>query len=204
MMNNTAFEINGKTYETNEKGNRFFVSYGQIYRKRIGQSTYEQAWEEYLQSKEDQASVDEWQNQADAELEARKELKETKDRETEDNFNKKNQPKVKKAAKPRRSKDVAFEMDTLAGHITLTAKQVDFLKHLPQTNFWEDGLESILWCDCIADEIGWNPMSVGAMISTLREKGLVDVRRDDTRQGKPKAMTFTTVGQAVAAKMGLK
>ena len=112
-------------------------------------------------------------------------------------------PKTKKAAKPRRSKDVAFEMDTIEGHITLTAKQVQFLKLLPKTCFWEEGVESTLWCDCIAEDIRWNPMSAGAMISTLREKKLVVVGRDESRKGKPKFMTLTTVGQVIAEKLGL-
>ena len=112
-------------------------------------------------------------------------------------------PKTKKAAKPRRSKDVAFEMDTIEGHITLTAKQVQFLKLLPKTCFWEEGVESTLWCDCIAEGIGWNPMSVGAMISTLREKKLVTVAKDTSREGNPKCMTFTAVGQVIAEKLGL-
>ena len=97
-------------------------------------------------------------------------------------------PKTKKAAKPRRSKDVAFEMDTIEGHITLTAKQVQFLKLLPKTCFWEEGVESTLWCDCIAEDIRWNPMSAG---------------RDESRKGKPTFMTLTPVGQVIAEKLGL-
>ena len=112
-------------------------------------------------------------------------------------------PKTKKAAKPRRSKDVAFEMDTIEGRITLTAKQVQFLKLLPKTCFWEEGVESTLWCDCIAEDIGWNPMSVGAMISTLREKKLMTVAKDTSRKGNPKCMTFTAVGRVIAEKLGL-
>lgn len=206
MTMKNAFTVDGKTYEVNDKGNRFFVSFGNIVRKRISESAYEQAFEQYTKEAEDQANTDEWQEQSDAELKERKELQDKKDREAEDNFNGKKveQPKAKKAAKPRRSKDVAFEMDTIDGHVTLTTKQVNFLKALPGTNFWEDGVESNLWCDCIADDIGWNPMSVGAMISTLREKSLVTVTRDDSRVGKPKVMAFTLVGQVVAKKLGLK
>ena len=81
---------------------------------------------------------------------------------------------------------------------------MDFLNQLPLTSCWDEGLDSKVWCDCIADEIGWNPMSVGAMISTLREKKLVEVRRADDRKGKPKYMAFTVVGQVVINKVGLK
>lgn len=161
---------------------------------RIPKSEWEQAFDAFT------AEVNEADEEFDAEdeIRARKEAEEQKDRETEQNFN------GKKTAKPRRSKDVAFEMDTIEGHITLTAKQVQFLKLLPKTCFWEEGVESTLWCDCIADDIGWNPMGVGAMISTLREKKLVVVGRDESRKGKPKYMTLTAVGQVIAEKLSLK
>lgn len=140
---------------------------------------------------------------AEDEIRARKDLQEKKDREAEKAVNGK-----KTAKKARHPKDVAFEMDTLVGHITLTAKQVDFIKHLPDTNFWEQGLDSMPWCDVLADEIGGQfagkPMTVGAMISTLREKHLIEVGRDTTRQGKPKYLVLTEVGKAVAKKLGLK
>ena len=160
---------------------------------RIPKSEWEQAFDAFT------AEVNEADEEFDAEdeIRARKEAEEQKDRETEQNFN------GKKTAKPRRSKDVAFEMDTIEGHITLTAKQVQFLKLLPKTCFWEEGVESTLWCDCIADDIGWNPMGVGAMISTLREKRMVTVDRDESRQGKPKYITFTDLGKTVMQKMGL-
>ena len=123
------------------------------------------------------------------------------DKEAEDTVNGKKKTPAKKS---RRSKDVAFEYcpngtDT----ITLTTRQVQFLKLLPKTSFWEEGVESTLWCDCIAEDIDWNPMSVGAMISTLREKKLMTVAKDTSRKGNPKCMTFTAVGRVIAEKLGL-
>lgn len=106
--------------------------------------------------------------------------------------------KTKKARK-RTPKDIAYKNEDLG--VTLTAKQLDFCKHLPDTNFWEDGLDSNVWIDVLADEIGGmcagKPMSVGAMVSTLREKNLVDVVRDDSRQGKPKCLSLTDLGKKV-------
>lgn len=198
------FELDGVTYTQTKTGYCYkttgkFDKKGQPMNMRIGKHIFEQAFEQYLQTGADNADSDEWD--AEQEITNRKDLQEKKDRETEDNFNGKKQ--TKKAAKSRRSKDVAFEMNTLIGHVTLTAKQVQFLKLLPKTCFWEEGVESVLWCDCIADDIGWNPMSVGAMISTLREKKLVVVAQDTSRKGKPKSMTLTTVGQVIAEKLGL-
>jgi hypothetical protein len=126
------------------------------------------------------------------------------DKEAEDTVNgKKEQDEKKTPAKKSRkraSKDIAY---TGIG-FTLTAKQVDFIKLLPGTCFWEEGIDSTLWCDCIAEDINWNPMSVGAMISTLREKHLVAVAKDMSRKGHPKAMQFTDLGKQVATELGLQ
>lgn len=170
MKQATRFELNGKVYEMNDKGNRFFVSdeANGICRKRIGQASYEKALEEYKKLNPEEP---------------------------------KEEKKAKGEKKARRSKDIAHE----SNGVTLTAKQVDFLHHLKDTSFWENGLDSTPWCDCLADEIGGQfagkPMTVGAMISTLREKGLLEVGREEARQGKPKFMAFTSLGKKVAAEV---
>lgn len=197
------FTLNGIEYKSNDKGNYFYKSTGKTDKQgnpimmRIPRHIYEQAFDEYT------AQVDEADEEWDAEdeIQGRKEIEDKKDRETEKNFN------GKKTKKARRPKDVAFEADTLIGRITLTSKQVDFIKHLPDTNFWENGLDSAPWCDVLADEIGGQfagkPMTVGAMISTLREKHLIEVGRDTSRKGNPKYMMLTETGKAVARKLGL-
>lgn len=108
-----------------------------------------------------------------------------------------------KPSKPRKSKDVAHE----AEGVTLTAKQVDFIKHLPDTCFWENGLDSCIWVDCLCDDIGGQfagkPMTVGAMISTLCEKGLGS-RGSEKRDGrKCTSFELTELGKKVAAGLGL-
>ena len=200
----TIFTLNGVLYKTNDKGNYFYKSTGNVDKNgyplmmRIGKHVWEQAFDEYVNT----AHMDEgWDIEDEIEDRKQKEIEDAK--ETEDNFNKKgtdSPKKEKKASKPRRSKNIAFE-----GHgITLTAKQVDFIKLLPTTNFWENGLDSALWCDCIADDIGWNPMSVGAMISTLREKKLVVVMPQKVNGKKCKSMELTELGRQVAINLGLK
>lgn len=103
----------------------------------------------------------------------------------------------------RKSKDIAYE-----GHeVTLTAKQVDFIRHLPDTNFWENGLDSALWTDVLADEIGGQfagkPMTVGAMISTICEKGLANRATDRVNGRRTTFMVLTELGKKVAAELGL-
>ena len=109
-----------------------------------------------------------------------------------------------KAKKTRRSKDVAYE----GNGVTLTTKQVDFIRHLPDTYFWEDGLDSVIWVDVLCDDIGGQfagkPMTVGAMISTLCEKGIGE--RATNRRDNRKCISFalTSLGQIVADELGLR
>lgn len=130
---------------------------------------------------------------------------------------KKDQPKAEtkeKAKKTRKSKDIAHEHKDGEVTITLTAKQVDFVLHLSDSCFWERGLDSVLWCDVLCDEIGGQfegkPMTIGAMVSTLCEKGLAIRTKDrltDATTGKSrKGTTFqlTEKGKEIAKELGLK
>lgn len=222
----TMFKVNGESYKTNDKGNYFYKLVGEKW-ERIKKTEWDQAYDAYidravedavdgsvdpdpeqvekeLREAEEEAKKEFGENSEDwwdteAETEQRKAKQEEEDRQTEEAFN-----KEKKAKKPRKSKDIAFTFaadDTK--QVTLTKKQVEFIGLLPGTSFWEDGLDSTLWCDCLADDIGWNPMSVGAMISTLREKHLLTVDKDMSRKGKPKYMQFTELGKVVLKEMGL-
>lgn len=196
----TTFTLNGTVYTTNEKGNYFYKSTGSKDKKgndlmmRIGKHVFEKAFDEYTKNVHDQGSA--WE-EADTEYEARKDVENKKDAETEKNFN-------KKASKPRKSKDIAHE----SNGITLTAKQVDFFKHIPDTCFYENGLESTMWCDVLADEIGGQfagkPMTVGAMISTLREKNVIYVGQDKINGKKAKFFGFTEMGKVIASELGLE
>lgn len=119
-------------------------------------------------------------------------------------------PKAKKERKPRKSKDIAYTYYTDDAHtnalFTLTAKQVDFLHEMVDTMAW-DGFDHPLYVDLLVDEIGGQfagkPMTVGAMISTLCEKGLGE--RETTRRDNHKCTSFclTEMGQAVAIDLGL-
>lgn len=115
------------------------------------------------------------------------------------------QAKAKKQSKPRRSKDIAFEGTGFAGGITLTAKQVAFIKRMPEDDFYGGIDKSALWidvfCDTVADE--FNAMSVGAMVSTLREKQLITVSKERVNGRTCKYMEFTETGKEVARQLGL-
>ena len=203
-----TFTLNGTIYEINKKGNYFYKSTGKMDKKgnpimmRISQAVYEQAFDQYVKEAADVAEAQEpmdWEREADAEYEERLQKQTESDKAAEEAVNGK-KAETKKVSKPRKSKDIAHE----SNGVTLTAKQMQFLKLLPKTSFWEEGVESTLWCDCIAEDIRWNPMSVGAMISTLREKKLVVVGRDLDRKGHPKFMELTDMGKQVAKELGLE
>ena len=172
------FELDGVRY-TNTRPNYFYKKENgkQV---RIGKAEWDAAWE---------AS-------GEAEKAAREAEAAKNDKEAEKKMN-------KGAKKPRRSKDIAWER---CG-VTLTAKQVDFIKRVPDTCFYENGLESTMWVDVLADEIGGQfagkPMTVGAMISTLREKSVIYVAVDKVNGKKAKFFGFTELGQKIAAELGL-
>lgn len=182
---------------------------------------------------EEQQTDEEWEAEADAERKAREAKMMADAKATEDAVNgivvtltekgkkkakkektgKKDQPKTE-AKKTRKSKDIAHEREDGEVTITLTAKQVDFVLHLSDSCFWEKGLDSVLWCDVLVDEIGGQfegkPMTIGAMISTLCEKGLAIRTKDrltDATTGKSrKSTTFqlTEKGKEIAKELGLK
>lgn len=109
-------------------------------------------------------------------------------------------PKKKRA---RKSKDIAYE-----GHeVTLTAKQVDFIRHLSDTCFWENGLDSKVWVDCLCDDIKGQfegkPMTTGAMISTLCEKGLGIRAKEKVNNRTATYFELTPTGKMVATELGL-
>lgn len=204
------FELNGNIHEANDKGTYFYKSTGSVDKKgnpimkRVSRAIYEQAFEEYTQAAQDDA--DAWETEMDeAKAEAEAEAKQAQaDKQAEENFNKKHIEKTeKKAKKPaKRSKDIAFQHQD----ITLTQKQVNFIHEAQQTSFYEHGVQSTLWCDVLVDEIGGEfagkPMTVGAMISTLKEKGLVFVAIEKVNGKKSKYFGFTELGQMVLEELG--
>lgn len=118
-------------------------------------------------------------------------------------------PVASEKAPRRRSRDVAATIETTAGdEITVTTRQMQFLRELARTPQYAEGA-SALWIDVVIDEIGMesraftNGMQVGAMVSTLREKGLVEVwteGREDGMTGRVrqvKTMQFTPAGKAL-------
>ena len=120
-----------------------------------------------------------------------------------------------KPARKRRPKDVAGEFETSEGTVTLTAKQLDFLREVAQLSE-DDLLGSFVtgcWCDVLCDAIGGQftgkPMTVGAMLSTLCEKGLGERSKEEreTDKGRTRKVTsfcLTDLGRQVWTAMGLR
>lgn len=184
-----TFTLDGITFSSNEKGNRFYKTFENGQKTRISELEWMQSLSKYNELT--------WEQEADAEKKARE------DKMAEDALKAAEALGPKKTAK-RAKKNAAFELDG----VTLTEKQVDFIKHIPDTCFYENGLESTMWIDVLADEIGGQfaekPMTVGAMISTLREKDLIYVAEDRVNGRKCKFFGFTELGKRVASELGLK
>ena len=116
----------------------------------------------------------------------------------------------KKAKKNTRKKKVqvgGFEFQEGEIHLILTPKQVDFLKRLSDSSFWQQGVQSTLWVDVLCDEITGQfenkPMTVGAMVSTLREKGILAVALGRLENKKAKYVELTDLGQHIATRIGI-
>lgn len=104
--------------------------------------------------------------------------------------------KKKRVATPRKPADPTM----------LTEKQLLFLTEIRKDGFYEKGLESSLYIPVLVDtlEDTMNYMTVGAMVSTLREKGLIVVGVSDAHTGKKmKYFEFTELGKQVMIKYNL-
>lgn len=181
---------------------------------RVSKAEWEQAFDQYMANKQDEEPVE--QEQPKQAKKPAYEIKSLWDGDTTsyslyikgelegrywsyEEAEKVAKEKTKKA--PRKSKDIAFEMNG----VTLTTKQVKFIKLMPRDDFFENGLESTLWidvfCETITDQ--FSPMAVGAMVSTLREKDIILIGQDKVNGKKAKWMKFTDLGKQVAKELGL-
>lgn len=198
-MTNTYTTMRGNVITINETGTHCYMwpegRKGE--RVRIKKAEYEQI----IREDELERKLVAEQEAAEAEVEAAIEaVEESETTEENQRIAKEFAPKKKRT---RKSKDIAYD----GNGITLTAKQVDFIRHLPDTCFWERGLDSALWTDVLADEIGGQfagkPMTTGAMISTICEKGLANRANDRINGRKSTFMMLTELGKKVAAELGL-
>lgn len=196
-MANTYTTLRGNVISTNETGTHCYMwpegRKGE--RVRIKKAEYEQI------IREDELERKLVAEREDAEVEAVIEAtEESQTTEETQQIAKEFAPKKKST---RKSKDIAYD----GNGITLTAKQVDFIHHLPDTNFWENGLDSCIWVDCLCDDIGGQfedkPMTVGAMISTLCEKGLGIRTKEKVNNRTSTSFELTNLGKMVAAELGL-
>ncbi len=170
------FEMDGIRYTMTRVGYYYKKENGK--QVRIGKAEWDAAWEQSGEAEKQEREAE----AAKSDKEAEKAMK-------------------KIAKKPRKSKDIAFE----GNGVTLTEKQVKFIKRVPDDDFYENGLDSTLWidvlCDTIADE--FNSMSVGAMVSTLREKGVIYVDKQKVNGKWSKYFGFTEIGQKIVKELGL-
>lgn len=195
------FTIDNIGYNTNEKGNRFFKIEDEK-ATRIGKAEYEAAFEQYTNEITDD---EELEFDEDAAIrEAKKEMEEASDHAAEEAVN-----HPKKSSRSLRKAAHRVEVDGV--EIGLTEKHMMFLTNLPKCSFWDDGLDSSVWVFDVRDtleSVGMAGMTVGAMISTLREKGLLrvmlgEVGSTNGRTRREKYVELTETGKKVAEALGV-
>lgn len=217
-MANTYTTLRGNVISTNETGTHCYMwpegRKGE--RVRIKKAEYERIIQEDELEREmaQRTASEEELESVTPEVEAAVEA--TEESQTTEETQKIAKEMAPKKKRVRKSKDVAFSIhvttidnpeETPENLLTLTAKQVDFIRRLSDTNFWENGLDSCIWVDVLCDEIGGQfegkPMTVGAMISTLCEKGLGVRSKEKINKRTATAFKLTPTGKVVAAKLGL-
>ena len=196
INNKTTFTLNGLHYSRDEKNGycyktvEYEIENGKKHRQttRIGKSEFNDA----LQQHDDLE---------DAKMrEAIERL--VQDKETEEI----RRIQKEMAKKNRRTKKVqvgGMEFTEGGVDIILTPKQVQFIRLLPDTQHWSEGVDSTLWINVLCDELDdkMGPMTIGAMVSTLREKHLLEVTVGGYDKKKAKAFRFTNTGKAVVFKV---
>ena len=196
------FTVGGVGYGTNKKGNRFFKIEDEK-TTRIGRAEYEAAFEQCMD-----AAADDEELEFDAIAairEAKKEMEEASDRAAEEAVN-----HPKKISRSLRK--AAHRVVVDGREIGLTEKHVTFLESLPKCCYWDRGLDSGVWVFDVRDtleEAGMAGMTVGAMISTLREKGLLRVMLGavesmNGRTRREKYIELTETGKKVAEALGIE
>lgn len=188
------FEIGTVTYIDNGNGYYYMTVNGQN-KTRIKKAEFEEAYEEYkLQQAIEEATEEAEECALDIEAEENAPVQE----------------KPKRKPKKRLPKSIGFRAtyeELGNAEVILTEKQVDFIKHLPDTCFWEKDVDSCVWIDILCDEIGGQfagkPMTVGAMISTLCEKGLGIRSKHKVNGKKATGFELTPLGKEVALDLGL-
>ncbi len=211
----TMFNYNGRNYAQNEKGNRFYKQDDDSKYVRISQHAYEEAFAEFLECTTEKIELEDDTN-AIAEYGAEMIQEETEE-DAEDTQNtealtpasdaKKTPKKAKKNTRKKKVQVGGFEFQEGEVHLILTPKQLDFLRRLSDSTFWQQGVQSTLWIDILCDEITGQfegkPMTVGAMVSTLREKGILAVAIGKLENKKAKYIELTDFGQRIATRIGI-
>lgn len=189
----TTFTFNNATYTTNGKG--YYYKEDQNGKIRIKATEFEEAFERACEERKNEEAIQEATENA---------------QKSTENTNATKSPTTSKSTKKskRKPKKNAFftaVVDDGATEITLTEKQVIFIETIPNDDFYQNGLESGIWidnfCDTISDTM--NPMAVGAMVSTLREKNLIRVGESRMNGKKCRFFEFTELGKIVAQQIGL-
>lgn len=211
----TMFNHNGRNYAQNEKGNRFYMQGDDGKYIRISQHTYEEVFAEFLEKTTEKIELEDDTNtiaEYGAEMAQEKTEEDAEDTQNTEALTpasdaKKTPKKAKKNTRKKRVQVGGFEFQEGEIHLILTPKQVDFLKHLSDSTFWQQGAQSTLWIDILCDEITGQfegkPMTVGAMISTLREKGILAVALGRLENKKAKYVELTDFGQRIATRIGI-
>lgn len=104
-----------------------------------------------------------------------------------------------------RSRPVAIPVAVKNGMVLMTPRQIDFIENLDRMAGWT-GVEGSYTCGEYIAAVGFqnSPSSVGAVLATLKEKGIVRVDQNTVGGSACKMFTLTEVGRQAFRTIKLK
>ena len=60
-------------------------------------------------------------------------------------------------------------------NLNLTEKEIQFLTAFGQSDFYEEGLDSVVWDYSVNDELPYSGKTVSGVVSSLSQKGILQV-----------------------------
>lgn len=90
------------------------------------------------------------------------------------------------------------EDETKEEEVELTESEKQTLEDITNDNFYEDGLDSIIWADCFMDTTTIGPRKCRGVLSSLIKKGIIN----PIAKGRDGTISFTDAGKELMIQLG--
>lgn len=70
-------------------------------------------------------------------------------------------------------------MTTVNTTTSFTEKEIEFLNKMRESDYYENGIDSILWDFSVNDELSYKGKTRSGVVSSLAQKGIISVYRKE-------------------------